>query len=81
MTDDKSRLENLFVAEKGKAGSWNVMSASGGHHEVDPKTMIVLLSQMMVIVIREFLARGILRLFILIIMGFGLIYPYWTEAM
>ncbi|HEV2614896.1 MAG TPA: LPS export ABC transporter permease LptF [Gammaproteobacteria bacterium] len=38
MSDDKNRLENVFVAEKGKAGSWNVMSASGGHHEVDPTT-------------------------------------------
>lgn len=38
MTDDKQQLQNLFVAEKGKEGSWNVMSASGGHHEVDPVT-------------------------------------------
>lgn len=38
MTDNKRLLQNLFVAEKGKEGSWNVMSAAGGHHEVDAKT-------------------------------------------
>lgn len=38
MSNDKQALQNLFVAEKGKAGSWNVMSAAAGHHEVDSKT-------------------------------------------
>lgn len=38
MTDNKQQLQNLFVAEKGKEGSWNVMSASGGHHQVDATT-------------------------------------------
>ncbi len=38
MSDNKQALQNLFVAEKGKEGSWSVMSAAGGHHEVDEKT-------------------------------------------
>jgi len=44
MSDDHQRLKNVFIAsqEQSKdpaiAESWNVMSAEGGHHFVDPVT-------------------------------------------